>query len=184
MIGVTLESDLFYFSWSRPGSPPSPARHSGHGAAIGGPAGGLGPAAHHGRRRGRGRRGPRSAPSRSSPSTTRSGVLVRRGAHPAHPARRITGAVRGSGRRQPPPPDLSRLRPGGRRRLRGRLRAVSHGGRRHGLRDRRGRGRLLGTLSGLPRPGHAGSRSDAAARRRRPATGAAPRASATRSRGH
>ena len=40
---------------------------------------------------------------------------------------RIAGALRGSGRRQSPPPDLSNLRPRGRRRLRGRLRAVSHG---------------------------------------------------------
>ena len=88
----------------------------------------------------------------------------RRRPHPAHSARRVTGALRGSGRRQPPPSDLSNLRPGGRRRLRGRLRAVSHGGRRQGLRDRRGRGRLLGALSGLPGavPRTLNRRSDAA----------------------
>src|SRR5262245_65273848 len=39
---------------------------------------------------------------------------------------------------------------GGGRRLRGRLRAVSQGARRQRLRDRRSRGRVLGTLSGLP----------------------------------
>ena len=70
------------------------------------------------------------------------------------------GSLRGSRRRQPPPSDLSNLRPCGRRRLRGRLRPVSHGGRRHGLRDRRGRSRLLGPLSGLPGPGPGAIRSD------------------------
>jgi hypothetical protein len=54
---------------------------------------------------------------------------------------------------------LSNLRSCGRRRLRGRLRPVSRGGRRPGLRDRRGRGRLLGALPGLcravPRGSHA-----------------------------
>ena len=87
---------------------------------------------------------------------------------------RIAGSLRGSRRRQPPPSDLSNLRPRGRRRLRGRLRPVSHAGRRPGLRDRRGRGRLLGALSGLsravapasaPRPPHA---RDAAMRSHRP----------------
>jgi len=48
----------------------------------------------------------------------------RRGPHPAHPALRVTGPLRGPGRRQPPPRDLPHLRQHGRRRLRRRLRAL------------------------------------------------------------
>jgi hypothetical protein len=70
----------------------------------------------------------------------------RQGPHPAHPARPLARALRGSHRRQPPPPHLPRLRPHGGRRLRRRRRAVPDPLRRRGLRDRRGRGDLLGPL--------------------------------------
>ena len=136
----------------RPGRPPSPTRYSGHRPATGGLACGFGSAPHHRRRRGRGRQG-RDRCHLAAVGVRRPRRAGRRGPHPAHSARRVAGALRGSGRRQPPPSDLPHLRPSGRRGLRRRLRAVPHGGRRQGLRNRRGRGRLLGTLSGLPGAG-------------------------------
>ena len=45
----------------------------------------------------------------------------------AHPAAGLGGALRGPGRRQPPPPRLPVVRPHGRRRLRGRRHAVPDG---------------------------------------------------------
>src|SRR4029450_7164629 len=72
---------------------------------------------------------------------------------PPPSTRGITRSIRGSRRRQPPPFDLSSLRPSGGRRLCSRQRPLSHGGRRQGLRNRRGRGRLLGTVFGLSGPG-------------------------------
>ena len=84
----------------------------------------------------------------------------REGPPPAHPARRVAGALRGPGGRQPPPPDLPHLRPDGRRRLRRRRHPVPDGRRRRGLRDRRGRGHLLGPLSRVRRDAApAGTRS-------------------------
>ena len=80
----------------------------------------------------------------------------RHGPAAAHPTGRVGGALRGSRGRQPPPPDLSRLRPHGGRRLRRRRGAVLDGGRRRRLPDRRSRGHLLGPLP------------DLSARRRRP----------------
>jgi hypothetical protein len=73
-------------------------------------------------------------------------AVLGQGADPAHPAGRLARPVRGSGRRQPPSPDLPNVRPDGRRRLRGRRRAVSDAQRRCGLRDRRGGSDLLGPL--------------------------------------
>ena len=83
----------------------------------------------------------------------------RQGPRPAHPAGRVTGPLRGSGRRQPPPPDLPNMRPDGRRRLRRRLHAVPDGRRRLRLRDRRSRGHLLGPVPRVRRGSTAESSS-------------------------
>src|SRR2546421_2785358 len=71
---------------------------------------------------------------------------------PADRARRQSRAVRGAKRRQPPPRGLPRLRADRRHRLYGRLRAVPGPRHRRRVRDRRGRGHLLGTVPGLPGP--------------------------------
>ena len=108
-------------------------------------------AAQHRRRHRHGRAGRDRRRSPARRCTTRSATLTDTGPAPAHPARRVAGALRGPGRRQPPPPDLPVVRADGRRRLRGRRRAVPDRGRRRGLRDRRGRGHLLGPLPRLRR---------------------------------
>ena len=89
--------------------------------------------------------GPRSGPSPSG-GVRRPRLADRQGSPPAHPAGGVAGSLRGAGGRQPPPPHLPHLREPGRRRLRGRRHPVPHGRRRRGLRDRRGRGRLLGPV--------------------------------------
>ena len=73
----------------------------------------------------------------------------RRGPGAAHPAVRLRGALRGARGRQPPPRRLPLLRRDRRRRLRRRPRALPDGERRRRLRDRRGRGHLLGPLPRL-----------------------------------
>ena len=93
-----------------PGRTPSSTWHSGHGPATGCLAGGRGSAPHHGRRRGRGRQG-RDRGHLAPVGVRRPGRPGRRRPHPAHSAGRVGGALRGSGRRQPPPSDLPRLRP-------------------------------------------------------------------------
>ncbi len=86
----------------------------------------AGRAAHYGRRRGR-RRQDRDRRHLAAIGVRRAGPAGRRGAHPAHSALWIAGSLRRSRRRQSPPLDLSNLRTRRRRRLRDRLRAVSHG---------------------------------------------------------
>ena len=147
--GITPINRSILLRGHGPHRPPSSTRHSGHRAAIGGLAGGVGSSSHHGRRRGRSRQG-RDRRHLAPVGVRRPQRPGHRRPHPAHSARRITGSLRGSSRRQPPSSNLSDLRSHGRCRLCRWVRALSHGGRRQGLRDRRGRGRVLGSLSGLP----------------------------------
>jgi hypothetical protein len=137
---------------------PSTTRHSGNSSAVGGSASGIERASHHRRRccRRRARRDRRHFAAVGIRRAQRAG---HRGADPAHSARRITGALRGSRRRQPSSSDLSSLRARRRRRLFSRQGSLPHGPRRQRLSDRRGRGRILGTLPGLP--GEVQSESDA-----------------------
>ena len=133
-----------------------PSRPAGHRPAAGRAAGRVRRPARHRRRHPRGRAG-RHRGGVAPGGLRRAGRPHRDGPRPAHPARRLVGPLRGPGRRQPPPPHLPHLRPHGRRRLRGRRHAVPHGRRRLGLRDRRGRGHLLGPMPRLQRPSAAAS---------------------------
>jgi len=127
---------------------PSSTWHSGHRPAIGCLAcGGRSPSCHRrscGRERQDGDRRHLAAVG-----VRRSERSRHRRVGSAHSTRRLTGALRRSSRRQPPSFNLSDLRSHGRCRLRRWVHAVSDGRRRQRLRNRRGRGRVLGTLPGL-----------------------------------
>jgi hypothetical protein len=127
------------------------ARCPSDGSASGCPAGGGRTTAQH---RGRDRRGRavRDRRDLASGGVRRAFDRHRQGHHPAHPARRVLGALRGPSRRQPPSSHLPNVRPDGRCRLCRRRGAVPHCGRGLGLRDRRSRGHLLGSLCGVPDP--------------------------------
>ena len=140
------------------GRSPSAARHSGNSSAVGCDASGIERAAHHGRCCGR-RRARRDRRHFTPVGIRRAQRAGHRGADPAHSARGFTGALRGSRRRQPSSSDLSSLRARRRRRLFSRQGSLPHGPRRQRLSDRRGRGRILGTMPGLP--GEVQSESDA-----------------------
>jgi hypothetical protein len=142
----------------RPGRHPSTTRYPRDSPAIGRPAGCLRSTPHHGGRNCRGR--PRRTRGHFAPVGVRRSRRAGLGRPaPPHPAGRVIGAFRGPRRRQPPSPHLSRLRSPRRCRVRIGCGALSLDNGRQGLRNRRGRGRVLGTMSGVRLPGPRGCRA-------------------------
>ena len=142
-------------SRGRPRCAAAPARDERHGPAPGRAAGGVRAAAQHGRRHLQLVR-PRSVPSPGKRCTTPS---------PPSPTRASSGAssppaprpATRNGSATTIPPHLPNLQPDGRRRLRRRRDPVPDSRRRRGLRGRRSRGHLLGSM---PRVRGGSRRSD------------------------